>query len=999
MDHTPQPHSTPVDAANSDNSSHDRASATKPGVRLAQKLGLNTLLGRYLLASAVLVAVILGAAWFAHQKVKHVTETNTLNQSDHDRIRNHLTEISNEVWAAETAMQHYLIAPEAGSRAKVLGMLDHLIEDGRKFSGYNWTRNNPAALQHAQKLAVTSVQLRAGVEHLLELRVDPDKIFPAVDIMRNELHPATIEIITQTTLAMEESETAAHSTAQDEVHQHFADSRYAWSLVNANFRLYVANRFGILSNAPATDMAKQRNDILQYLERIEANLVKLAELDKRGALEFQQQESLGRLRPLVKQWRDGFRKATAIFESDRWRLDVPLMRDTIYPLFSRCWENLIALQKELDVRQDEDIQDTTEMAGMLANSLWLLALFSVLLVAAGVLAFEWHIRRPIARVASALKAEAEGATDIALPATSTVETRNLVSAFDNMREQVHSREQNIRAILDNAAEGIITFDQWGMIESFNGAAERLFGWSAAEIAGTSIAQLIAPESREKRDGYLEHFLRQEIKRLVGLEGEALGRHKDGTIFPVSIKVTGMELSGQQKYIALLANIAERKAMLERLRQLAEHDGLTGLYNRSYFLTELERLVDHMRRNEHLSGALLYLDLDHFKYTNDTLGHAAGDQLLVEAANILSRRARKSDLVVRLGGDEFVVLMYDTERHTVEQMAESFRQQLAGFVFHYQGRSVDIGCSIGVAILDTHIPSSAEALMQADLACHLAKRGGRNRVHVFATDDAKDIATMSLDMGWSRRIREALEQDRFELVVQPIARTSGGAVECHEILLRMLDEDGSFIMPSGFLPTAERFGLAAEIDQWVIRHAIDTLVLQRAAEPTLRYSINLSAQSITLPAVADLIAHKIEETGLDPSALTFEVTETAAISDMSTAVTFFARLRALGCKTALDDFGSGMSSFAYLSELPVDLVKIDGRFVKNLEHNLVDRAMVKAMNDIAHALGKETLGEFVENEEILQQLGELGVDYGQGYHVGRPRSVDAPAAAKKTSVQN
>lgn len=984
MSKSPQSHSMPANSADS-------------GARLAHRLGLDTLIGRYLLASALLIAVILGAAWFAHQKVKDATETYSRHLTDHDRIRNHLVEISNELWIAETAMQRYLVAPEAGVRAKTLDMLDHLIADGRELTGHDWARNNPEMLRYARSLAANIVLLRTEVEHLLEMRVDPDKIFPAVDIMRNELHPATIEVITQTTLAMEETDNAAHSPAQDEAYRLFADSRYAWSLVNATFRLYVANRFGILSNAPETDMAKQRHDILQYLERVEDNLARLEELDKGGVLEFQQQESLGRLRPLIRRYRDGFLQATTIFESDRWRLDVPLMRDTIYPLFSRCWEALSTLQKELDTRRNADIQDTARVADLLVNSLWLLALFSALLVAAGVLAFEWHIRRPIARVASALKAEAEGATDIALPVTSTVETRNLVSAFDNMREQVHSREQNIRAILDNAAEGIITFNQWGMIDSFNRAAERLFGWSAAEVADTSIAQLIAPESREKRNGYLEHFLRQEINRLVGLEGEALGRHKDGTTFPISIKITDMELPGRQKYIALLANIAERKAMLERLRRLAEHDGLTGLYNRSYFLTELERLVERLKRNEKLNGALLYLDLDHFKYTNDTMGHVAGDQLLVEAANILTRRARKSDLVVRLGGDEFVVLMYDTARDTVEQVAESFRQKLAGFVFHYKGRSVDIGCSIGVTLLDSHIASSSEALMQADLACHLAKRGGRNRVHLFVADDAKDIATMSLDMGWSHRIRDALEHDRFDLIAQPIARMDGGALEYYEILLRMLDADGSFILPAGFLPAAERFGLAAEIDQWVIRHAIDMLVQQRATTPSLRYSINLSAQSLTLPAVADLIASRIKETGLDPAALTFEVMESVAIADMRTTVTFLTQLRALGCKTALDDFGSGLSSFAYLSELPVDLVKIDGRFVKNLAHSQVDRAMVRAMNDIAHALGKETLGEFVEDAEVLKQLGEIGVDYGQGYHIGRPGLT--AGAAEQTSRLN
>jgi EAL domain-containing protein (putative c-di-GMP-specific phosphodiesterase class I) len=220
------------------------------------------------------------------------------------------------------------------------------------------------------------------------------------------------------------------------------------------------------------------------------------------------------------------------------------------------------------------------------------------------------------------------------------------------------------------------------------------------------------------------------------------------------------------------------------------------------------------------------------------------------------------------------------------------------------------------------------------------------------------------------------------------------VKSHEILVRLRDEHGELIMPSGFLPTAERFGLAAEIDQWVIRHAITLLAEQRRQDPARRFAINLSAQSLNSPAVAEVITQTLAATGLEPTALTFEVTETAAIADMNTAVAFLAQLRALGCQTALDDFGSGLSSFAYLKEMPVDLVKIDGRFVKHLLRSPVDQAMVKAMNDIAHALGKETVAEFVESEEHFQLLKELGVDYGQGYHLGKPEIVERdPASAR------
>ncbi|MDO8704857.1 MAG: EAL domain-containing protein, partial [Sulfuricaulis sp.] len=366
-----------------------------------------------------------------------------------------------------------------------------------------------------------------------------------------------------------------------------------------------------------------------------------------------------------------------------------------------------------------------------------------------------------------------------------------------------------------------------------------------------------------------------------------------------------------------------------------------------------------------------------------LGHSAGDRLIVEVAAILNKRARKSDLIARFGGDEFTVLLFDTTPMLSVQAAESFRAKLADYLFKHSGKQIDIGCSIGVTGITPTTLSAVDVLSQADLACHLAKRGGRNRVHLFNPDDAESVAAMTLDMGWSRRIKDAIENDRFVLACQPIVSTATREVDSYEVLIRMLDERNELIMPAGFLSTAERFGLSADIDKWVIQRAIGDLAKQRSERPDLRYSINLSGRTLTTPGICEVIQERLKETGLDPTALTFEVTETAAIADMSAAENFLARLQSMGCLTALDDFGSGMASFAYLKDLPVNSVKIDGRFVKNLAVNLVDQAMVKAMNEIAHALGKQTVAEFVENEESFKMLATFGVDFAQGYYLGRP----------------
>lgn len=568
----------------------------------------------------------------------------------------------------------------------------------------------------------------------------------------------------------------------------------------------------------------------------------------------------------------------------------------------------------------------------------------------------------------------------------SAKTINDVRQYTQLEIEHHrtlAAQRRLETILDNAAEGIITFDHSGNIQTINRAGEKLFGYSQAEVMGHDISMLIPPPNViDTREGYLKHFMRNEVQRLIGHEGEVIGRHKDGARFHMALKISEITLDNKSVYTALAANISERKAMVEHLRVMAEHDGLTGLHNRTFFNNQLEQFVERVKRTNH-TCALLYIDLDNFKYVNDTMGHAAGDQLIIEVAAILQKRARKTDVTARFGGDEFTVLLYNVGQEQALKTAESFRKSLANYRFRKSGESVDIGCSIGVSLITAETQNASDVMSHADLACHLAKRAGRNRVHLFTPTDSENVTAMSLDMGWSQRIKNAIEKNRFALACQPIVNTRTRAIESYEVLIRMLDEQNELIMPMGFLPTAERFGLSADIDRWVIVNAIETLVEQRQKMPELHYSVNLSSQALTDLSICDLILEKLQSTGLDAAALTFEVTETVAIADMAAAERFLSRLQAIGCKTSLDDFGSGMASFAYLKDLPVDYVKIDGRFVKNLATNSVDQAMVKAMNEIAHALGKQTVAEFVENEASFNLLKEYGVDYGQGYYLGRP----------------
>jgi len=602
-----------------------------------------------------------------------------------------------------------------------------------------------------------------------------------------------------------------------------------------------------------------------------------------------------------------------------------------------------------------------------------------------------RLTNPIKSLQKACREIASGQIDKVLNIESNIsEISGLGNDLEHMRRELVASNKKIAAsearyltILDHAAEGIFIFDKQGVIHSFNRSAEQLFGYSEDEIVGRDIAALITPPGVfEHSKDHLKNFMQMEISRLIGRESELTGFHKDGASFHMALKVRAVVLDEKEMYAAMAADISERKALMDHLKSVAEHDGLTGLYNRSYFQGEMERLVDLTKRTKQPS-ALLYIDLDHFKYVNDTLGHNAGDRLLIEISTILVKRARKSDLIARLGGDEFTVLIYNTQADQVHDTAESFRKALADYPFKQGAEQVDIGCSIGVAMITEETQSAGEALSRADISCHLAKRGGRNRVHIFNPTDEADVTAMSVDMGWSRRIKEAIETGCFALACQPIVASHSGEIESFEVLTRMLDEQNRLIMPSAFLPSAERFGLAADIDKWVIVNAMETLSEQRKHSPGMRYSLKLSSQTISDPGVCDLIQETLRRSNLDPAALTFEVTETVAISDMSLVTTFLSRLRQIGCKTSLDDFGSGMSSFSHLRDLPIDYVKIDGRFVKRMATSPVDQTIVKAMNEIAHALGKQTIAEFVEDEVTMNLLRAYGIDYAQGYYLGRP----------------
>ena len=949
------------------------------------RLGFGGIRGRYLLVAGFFITFVLAAGWAAQNVVTQNTRQSSVNVSEREQITRLVNNLGDTIWLTETALQAFLLTPEKSQRAAALGAIERLIADSTHLSNSDWVQNTPARREQLKQLSENTQELRRQSERLIDIRVDAEKMFPAMRIMVDRMLPQNNQFLTLATLAIQESSDRRGAPSQEEIRWLFAEARYAWTTMVGNFRIFVANRFGVIPENPEDGMKDQHQRVEFYHEAVNRHLKALAQFEARNALELQQIESLTNMRKLSKEWYQAYQATAAIYSSERWRADAPLLRDSILPLITQLWEELRVLRGEIESASINDMSSVSDVADRLSGALWLIALITIALTASGYLFFEYTIRRPIADVAAALKAETRGEKTLPVRRSSTWETRDLIDAFDQMRAQVRTRQERLQTILDNTAEGIVTFDANGIIDGYNSAAKRLFGWAEHEVAGQSISILVQHDVHAALDSYLVRFLHLELDSLIGQEGEVSGQRRDGGSFPMAIKIGGMHLEGRRFYTALVADISERRAIVEQLRTQAEHDGLTGLYNRNFFLQEIERVVERARRSQRVS-TLLYIDLDNFKYVNDTLGHLAGDRLLIEVGRLLRKRARRGDLIARLGGDEFTMLLYDTLADEAQTIAESFRKALADSRFRQSGVHLDMGCSIGVATITANSRSPQEVLSHADFACHLAKRAGRNRVHVFEEKDEANVAAMSLDMGWSRRIKDAIEHDQFTLVAQPIVDTRHKHAATYEVLLRLRDERGDFIMPNGFLPSAERFGLATEIDRWVIAHAIRTLATLSPENPELRFSINLSGQTLSEPDVCNLIIAELRRAKLDPSVLTFEVTETVAIANMLQAETFLAKLKAIGCSTALDDFGSGMSSFAYLRELPVDYVKIDGRFVRNLATNTVDQAMVRAMNDIAHALGKRTVAEFVEDAECYRLLGEYGVDFAQGMYLGKPEPI-------------
>lgn len=436
----------------------------------------------------------------------------------------------------------------------------------------------------------------------------------------------------------------------------------------------------------------------------------------------------------------------------------------------------------------------------------------------------------------------------------------------------------------------------------------------------------------------------------------------------------------QRQIDLQEEVSALKVMEARLKFTIDHDELTGLSNRRKLEQSIE-LSLIQARNFGVSSALMYIDLDRFKVLNDVEGHAAGDALLIQIANTLRRFFSHKDTLVRIGSDEFAVLMDNVQTAVAVQKAEEVRSELDGYRFEHMGNEYHLSASIGMKLISADkelIPG--DILSHANQACYTAKERGRNRVHLHNPDDT-EMHKLRHNVQWAPRIRTALKQENFLLEFQPIYAVASNSISHYECLIRMRDEDGTVYAPNEFIPVAEKMGLVEQIDLWVINHVFD---LMRTLPSEISFNINLSANIFLDHQLYPLVEKKLNETGVDPVRIVFEITETSAVSNFDQTKAMVDKLRGLGCSFALDDFGAGFNSYNYLKHFPVEMLKIDGAFITNLESDEMDQVLVKSMIDVAHRLGKKTVAEFVERQTTMDLLKELGIDYIQGYLVGKPQ---------------
>lgn len=561
----------------------------------------------------------------------------------------------------------------------------------------------------------------------------------------------------------------------------------------------------------------------------------------------------------------------------------------------------------------------------------------------------------------------------------------VVRIIRNMERRLFVEKEMAEITLHSIGDAVMVTDKQGMITKINPMAEKLTGYHKIGAIGRDFYTVFnIEESAPKYSQELKQVL--ENLRVISTADESrILKNQHGVSYSIEYTIAPVldDKNNANGAVITFRDVTEIRALSSQLKYYASHDNLTGLINRREFEGHIKaaRLSAINEKRRHL---LCFTDLEKFKFINDTAGHAAGDEFLKQITQQMHAQLRSEDVLARLGGDEFGILLLDCDEASSSEAIERINNAVKEFRFAWASNVFDVGISIGMVEITEYSVGVTELLSHADTACYTAKREGRNRVHLFDVKD-KQIQQTKGEIQWVQHLKAALEQDALVLYAQPIIGIRANSTQHYEVLVRLKD-DNKLIQPMSFIPAAERYGLMPDIDKWVISKTLS--LLQTIKSSSIIFTINLSGQSISEQSFFDYLVELIKSCDIAPERICFEITETAAISNLSDANNFIATIKKLGCKFALDDFGSGLSSFSYLKNMPVDYLKIDGNFILDVCDDPTDFAFVEAINRIGKLMGIETVAEFVENEKILEELKKIGLDYAQGYYFGEPELLES-----------
>jgi len=570
--------------------------------------------------------------------------------------------------------------------------------------------------------------------------------------------------------------------------------------------------------------------------------------------------------------------------------------------------------------------------------------------------------------------------------------------------RVFEEKERAQVTLQSIGDGVITTDADGAVDYLNPVAQGLTGWEARNARGKpieAIMSIVNEHTRASVDNPVTRCLKEG--RVIALAENSVLVNKDGVEVPIQDSAAPIRdrMGNVIGAVMVFHDVSKESRLFRQLSYQASHDALTGLINRREFENRLVEALDKTHSNPDQEHALLYLDLDQFKVVNDTFGHTAGDELLRQVSELVQANIRSTDTLARLGGDEFGILLERCTEVRAMEVAEAIRMAIENYRFTWQESFTTVRASMGVVLVNNECEDVASIMSSADVACYSAKDMGRNKTHLYKDSDA---SVRHEEMKWVSKITSAVEENRLELFYQPIVgigKDNANSRGHYELLLRMRDENGELVQPNTFIPAAERYNLMSTLDRWVIHEALSQLADRNPEAGKARFTlaINLSGTSLSEDRFLQFVIDELSKQKLPAGAICFEITETAAISNLSRVIHFMQTLKKLGCMFSLDDFGSGLSSFTYLKNLPVDYLKIDGQFISNVAADAVDESMVSAINQVGKAMGIETIAERVETREVLDKLSELGIEFAQGYFIARPTSVQTfePWADESTGI--